>query len=328
MNLNDVRLAKESSRYLLERDNVVGLGIGYKQVGGELTDELCIVVSVITKIDAGLLAPLEMIPAQIADVPTDVQQTGQIVALKERTERWRPAPGGVSIGHIDVTAGTVGCLVMRDDERFILSNNHVLANSNMGEKGDPIVQPGIYDSGIVPDDVIATLEDFVPVEFLLDVGDCPIAGGVANVLNATARIVGSAHRFKSVRQTNGVNLVDVAIARPVLPDMVVNEVLEIGVPTGVAEVELGDVVRKSGRTTGYTTGKVMQVDMTLQVLYGTAIAVFEDQIGMDCESAGGDSGSAIFNEDNEFVALLFAGGEGVTVGNRAQNVLDALGLEI
>jgi hypothetical protein len=53
-------------------------------------------------------------------------------------------PAGISIGHFRVTAGTLGCLVQdRDGNRFILSNNHVLADENKAEVGDVILQAGV-----------------------------------------------------------------------------------------------------------------------------------------------------------------------------------------
>src|SRR5438309_2051812 len=44
--------------------------------------------------------------------------------------------------------------------RVVLSNNHILANSNAARIGDPILQPGPADAG-TRDDTIATLERFV-----------------------------------------------------------------------------------------------------------------------------------------------------------------------
>ncbi|NIU63493.1 MAG: hypothetical protein GWN66_23410, partial [Pseudomonas stutzeri] len=84
---------------------------------------------------------------------TDVQETGVIRALQDHTAKWRPAPGGVSIGHVDITAGTLGCLVVRGDHIYILSNNHVLANSNEAEPGDAILQPGPHDGGTMDDQI-------------------------------------------------------------------------------------------------------------------------------------------------------------------------------
>jgi hypothetical protein len=44
-------------------------------------------------------------------------------------QRHRPLKIGVSVGHVDVTAGTLGCFVREPEGEgtFILSNNHVLA---------------------------------------------------------------------------------------------------------------------------------------------------------------------------------------------------------
>ena len=53
------------------------------------------------------------------------------------TQKRRPCPPGFSIGHPDVTAGTLGAWVHRgrSDAYFILSNNHILASSNDAEMG-------------------------------------------------------------------------------------------------------------------------------------------------------------------------------------------------
>jgi len=252
--------------------------------------------------------------------------------LQDRTAKWRPAPGGVSIGHKAITAGTIGCLVTRDGEWFILSNNHVLANMNNAVVGDEILQPGVYDNGSVPDDVIATLEDFVPVKFMLDIGDCPIAKSVANGFNAVARFFGTKSRMSAIRLSSETNLVDAAIARPINLDDVIRDVLGIQTPSGHREIALGDAIVKSGRTTGVTRGTVTQIDATLQIMYGNNIAVFEQQIVTDAFCGGGDSGSIVLADDGggNVVGLLFAGSEdgGTMIMCRIQNVLDLLGVAI
>ena len=96
------------------------------------------------------LAPETVLPKHVEGVKIDVIEVGQLRALQARTDRWRPAPGGVSIGHYKITAGTFGGIV-RDrntGERLILSNNHVLANSNNASAGDVILQPGAIDGRI------------------------------------------------------------------------------------------------------------------------------------------------------------------------------------
>ena len=57
------------------------------------------------------------------------------------TKRIRPIYGGLSVGHKDVTAGTLSLVVRDKDtkESLILSNCHILANLNKGKRGDAIV---------------------------------------------------------------------------------------------------------------------------------------------------------------------------------------------
>src|SRR5439155_6301701 len=98
--------------------------------------------------------------------PTDVEEVGEIVAFTYSRRFPRPVPCGVSCGHVQITAGTLGCLVVLNNNRLcILSNNHVLANENNARPGDHIIQPGRVDGGQDPNDLIGVLERFVPISF-------------------------------------------------------------------------------------------------------------------------------------------------------------------
>jgi hypothetical protein len=204
----------------------------------------------------------------------------------------------------------------------------VLADSNQGQPGDAILQPGPYDGGTLADQ-IATLEEFVPINFGTDGSICPIATGLADVFNGLAQIFGSRHRMRAFQENPEMNLVDAAIARPLSADLVKKEILEIGEPQGVGEGTLGLRIRKSGRTTGLTSGEITQVDATVRVGYGGGnTATFTDQLIAGPISSGGDSGSAVLDEDGRVVGLLFAGSAQTTVINRIQNVLDALNVSV
>jgi len=329
MNLEPViQTKRQNLNYLLSRRNVVACGVGFKETERGMTDEPCVVVSVTRKMPEAQLSPADVVPKKLGEVKTDVVETGVIRALQGHTDRWRPAPGGVSIGHVDITAGTLGCLVTRGDQLFILSNNHVLANSNAAQRGNPIIQPGRYDGGTL-DDQIATLEDFIPINFGTSPPTCSMATGVEGFLNWLAKLLGSSHRVMAFQEVPDRNLVDAAIARPLSDDLVEKRILEIGVPQGSRDATLGTQVKKSGRTTGFTTGRITQIDVTTQVSYGEGQdAIFEDQLMAGAMSKGGDSGSAVLDEEDYVVGLLFAGSDTTTIINPIQFVLEALNVEI
>jgi hypothetical protein len=313
---------------LLARRNVVACGVGYKISGGERTDEMSLIVSVTHKVHPSALAPEDLIPPEVEGVRTDVVETGVLRALQGPKDRWRPVvPPGVSIGHYRISAGTFGCLVGRGDKVFILSNNHVLADLNKGEEGDPILQPGSADGGTM-EDQIATLAEFVPLDFGTEEPICPVAGFAATVLNGLAALVGSTHRLQAVQQTEGVNRVDAALARPLSADLVRNEILYIGAPTGAGTATLEMAVQKTGRTTGRTTGTITQIDVTVRIDYYGPTALFEGQLVASPMSEPGDSGSAVLDMERRVVGLLFAGSDAATIINPIEEVLSALNVEI
>lgn len=333
INLDDVRnLLPQIRAELFSKPNVVATGIGYKIVDGKATNELSIVCSVESKKSKSALSASELIPASIQSVPTDIFATGPIHALQNApTERFRPAPGGISVGHFRITAGTLGCYVKKNNKLYILSNNHVMANSNDAEAGDAILQPGPTDGGSTANDQIAKLSEFIPITFQGGGGGggtspCPIASATASILNALAGLVGSKTELKPMKKAQAAeNLVDAAIAEPLNPQDVKNEILNIGQISGTAEAALGMPLKKMGRTTGFTTGSVLQIDVTSQVSYGgSKVGFFVDQFMAGAMSAGGDSGSAVLNDDNQLVGLLFAGSTNTTIINRIQNVFTAL----
>src|SRR3990170_4092231 len=243
-----VTQVKETTKgTLLSMPNVVGVGVGFKSIGRTLTDQLGIIVLVRRKLPVAALSPDSLLPKQVDGVKVDVIEVGEIRALQARTGRWRPAPGGVSIGHYKITAGTLG-VVVKDRStgtRLILSNNHVLANSNDAAPGDPILQPGPYDGGDQDNDLFARLERFVPIEFTQSPGICGLARAFAGLGNTAARVVGSKHRLEVLRaDAQAANLMDAAVARPVNPADLRDDILEIGVVSGVATAVLGMPVRK------------------------------------------------------------------------------------
>ncbi|NLM97856.1 MAG: hypothetical protein GX175_09675, partial [Halanaerobiaceae bacterium] len=133
-------LLKKYTYNLLSLNHVVGVGYGKKIKGNKKTDEDSIIVLVDKKLPISELEEKDIVPEKLEHLKTDVQEVGKLELLKTplpRKQRYRPAPGGVSIGHYKITAGTLGAIVKdnKTGEPMILSNNHVLANISNGNDG-------------------------------------------------------------------------------------------------------------------------------------------------------------------------------------------------
>lgn len=281
-------------------ENIVGVGLGEKIRGDVLTGEPCVTVYVAAKVDSAMVAASARIPDEINGIPTDVIATGELHALPFKG-RYRPAPGGVSVGHFKITAGTLGCLVKKGGTLCILSNNHVLANTNNAAIGDPILQPGPIDGGSMPADVIAKLLQFVPIKF----------GGLPNKVDCAIAKVNAANLVSPLEKVYG------KIKLPAVP------------------CALNLLVKKSGRTTQFTRGRITDCNATVRVNYGPAgIATFVNQIIIQSLtpapfSQGGDSGSLIVtNSTSQPVGLLYAGSASHTIANPISAVTAALGISI
>ena len=318
---------QDNEEKLLALPNVVGVALGtrIKEKEGRETDEPVISVLVSHKVSDDLLSKSDLVPGKIKDVPTDVVETGDIFAgggtaasvgeqVEEANElvtpqllrrRVRPAMGGCSVGHYRITAGTLGtcCYDLSPfpavpARYYILSNNHVLANSNSARIGDPILQPGPYDGGTNPQDLIARLSRFVPIRFI---------SGTSVPLN----------------------YIDAAVAEGNFEDLN-REIYWIGhVKRLYVAPKVGDIVQKTGRTTNFTTGKVTNINGTVDVNYGGGkVARFYRQIITTNMSAGGDSGSLVTDLDEGAVGLLFAGSSTRTIVNNILYVQSGLRIRV
>ena len=327
------QILQRNRKKILDMDNVVGVGVGYKKKGGEPTEEEAVVIFVNKKVTKGNLRSHQVIPDKIEDTKTDVIEIGEMKLLVD-TQRYRPIRPGCSIGHHAVSAGTLGAVVrdIRTGEKLLLSNNHVLANITNGKdgrarQGDIILQPGGYDGGKLEEDVVAYLHRFAPISKISIESECPVAAIAVSTVNTVFKVIKPSYSMKLIKTTNQHNTVDAALAKPAQID-ISDEILEIGKVQGIADPGLGDKIKKTGRTTGYTEGKIKAVDVTMRVaLGGGSFAVFTEQVLSDIKSAPGDSGSLILDSDNRAVGLLFAGSETATLFNKISNVMNALDIE-
>lgn len=332
-----------SMRSLLKKKGVVSVGRGYKFVKGKKTPTIAVVCGVEKKLPPLQVDLEDMIPSNFKGDPTDVIEVGIIRAgypiPQEHTQRERPARCGLSIGHYKITAGTQGCIVTKNGKKYILSNNHVLANSNAGAIGDPIYQPGPYDGG-GPDEQIAALAEFVQIIFAgSDLpSDCKVGQAVTTIINKIPECLNKflPQKYKFITRLKAIspyadstNLVDAALALPIVPDLISPEIIGIGISHGLGTAQLGIKIKKTGRTTELTSGEILQVNVTVNVQYGAGqVAIFEDQLLAGAMSAGGDSGSAVIDDKGRIIGLLFAGSDSATIINRIENVRDALGFTL
>jgi hypothetical protein len=267
---------------------------------GAKPDEFGVAVRV-PRLTPGIYDLVRHVSAKAGLTAIDLRATGNILALYLNVPgdwRRRPLVPGCSVGHYCGTAGTLGIFLGNGQ---ILSNRHVFAPSG-AELGDPILQPGPVDGGHAPEDEVGVLRQVVPLDRSGD-----------NVVDAATCELGD----------------HVDLGEPRLDGLAA-----LGGAVRPAALNPDDVVRKRGRTTGQTEGRVTAIEIdSLAVRYdGDTVVRFSGQIEIEGVgdtpfSAPGDSGSVVML-DGRPAALVFAGanfdGWNVTYANPLDAVLDRL----
>jgi hypothetical protein len=247
---------------------------------------------------------------ELAKGEVDVRYIGRVEKRQQAwyRERHRPLRIGTSIGHYRITAGTLGCFVRKGGgERFVLSNNHVLADENKGRRGDPIFQPASYDNG-KSSDAVGVLGNFVRLRRQKNEVDCALCKLEPGIEHEATRLFGG---------------------RPLQ-----------GVTREPPEDQ--EIVEKIGRTTGKTRGRITAFEVDdVVVHYDLGDLHFHNSIEIESTgsrpfSLGGDSGSLIYTARDRLArGLLFAGsehggrgGRDLTYANPFEQVLSSLGVEL
>ena len=284
--------------------NVVGVGIGRRYTAGKGTPDHAVRVYVRHKLPKAKTGT-HRIPTHFDGVPTDVIETGTFRALgagiHAARSRTRPLRGGLSVGFAsdeDFVVGTVGAIVQRGNDRFILSNNHVLAYENMLPLGTAIVQPSTIDNGKDPTDHIGQLAEFVPLQPRGNRMDAALARIDPRIKTSGGSVYGP--RLASAMPT------------PAL--------------TGMR-------IAKCGRTTGLTRGRVDDVSLSVAVEFASGQFLFEDQLMLRADdvpfSGDGDSGALVVADAlGRPVALLFAGAPAHAIATPIERVLSQFGVTI
>jgi hypothetical protein len=283
---------------LMTYPNVTGVGVGYKMVKGQRTEEICLRVYVSRKVPKSELQPAEILPEKVEGLPVDVIEADFKIlpsgtSSDDPGARHDPLLGGISVGTLDRDhTGTLGGWAVDNlsGELLLLSNWHVLCGSLACTVGERIVQPGPADGG------------------------------------GSSDLVARLHRWALTSE------VDAAVARLTGARPLLQEVLGLGPVSDVREPLLGLRVHKSGQTSGVTTGFIVDESATIGVGdYPGGTQTFHDQFIVQGEgeiAKHGDSGSIFIDDLNWLVGLLFAGSPHFAVANPMLAVLDALNISI
>jgi hypothetical protein len=283
---------------LMSNSNIAGIGTGLNSEGKptifvfskyELTDK------------SKRAAILGNVPNTIEGKPVEIVYTGEFKSFA-LTGRYRPVPIGVSTGNTnECSAGTIGCIV-RDGsgQNYMLSCNHVFALENTSPANANVAQPGLYDTRCriqYSDQVVGHLANYVPIDFAgypnsTNTIDAALAICDVSSITFTGKTSSSYYGSPNTSSTQS------------------------------AYVNLA--IKKLGRTTSLTTGRVTYVNVTVDVGYSSGTARFVNQImttNRFCKA--GDSGSLVVTNDgnNLPVGLLFAG---TSAGSAVLNPIDAV----
>jgi hypothetical protein len=248
---------------------------------------------------------------------------------------------------LDCCGGTLGSLVQdQSGNKYILSNNHVLALTDQTRASTSlgtttITQPGLIDDDCIPYGLsgatsypVASLSGYVPLGVTATNVDAAIAAINTGYVNTSGSIL-----ELGLPQTGGT-------LAPAPPAAGSGEAPSVGL-----------LVAKSGRTTGLTCGKISAINTTIAVSYfkdceettpyytktftnqvSIQGADFSDVLNAYTDtgnifSDSGDSGALIVDVSNaQPVALLFAGGTDIngntfSVANPVSDVLSELGTQ-
>ncbi|KEI16971.1 hypothetical protein [Clostridium haemolyticum] len=291
-------ICKNEYEFFLNKVNVVGVGLGYKTINGICSYIPCIKVFVSNKINFNNLSNNDLIPSRYKGIQTDVVKANFSIPYY-LTAKIRPTLCGYSVGPEKSTkTGSIGCLVTDGFSRFLLGNNHVFAKTNFLEIGTPIIQPSYEDKGKSKVDVVANLAKIIPIKF------------------------GSILKKEE-------NYVDCAIARLTEKSIASPKIAIIDMPPrGVTNPKVNQLVKKVGRTTGISTGRILAINTTQKIEYGIRSALFKNQIVTTPMAEAGDSGALLLDYNNYAVGLLLGGSELCSIYNNINDVLSLLSVAI
>ncbi len=329
---------QEVSDELLQYPGVQSVGVGLKETGGKLTEQIAFRVYVDEKKDPQTLLAEQCIPATVKGFQTDVlpafepRLNAEFVERREIDEH-RPLQGGITImtkAMSEVVSvlgakgevGTLGWFARKksDNKRVILTNCHVLYPDIEPDPLDPIVRTQV--------DKLAQ-----PIYKHSCCCECNVVGQTIIGLKNEFVDVGIAYINDEVPWNLFINNNKTATTLRV---------------DGTAVAAVGDMVRKIGGRSAYTEGKVIDIgagpkgsEFTMpngkkthtrvhQIVIWPADSetYIDDSFGGIAFFNEGDSGSVILDSNNKIVGLGFAShplpNHSLCIANHIDNVLEHL----
>ncbi|MEV4548014.1 hypothetical protein [Nonomuraea wenchangensis] len=304
--------------------NVTGAGIGFRRRDGQWTEEPAVVVLVAKKRPAALVSNRRLLPRTVevdgVTCEVDVIQAGPFstggvattatATATAITGRMRPPrPGcGISNSLDGDTVGTLGLFVVdnKDGKVCLLSNNHVVARMGRATPAEDIIQPGAYDGGKRPDDIIAFVKRAAPVP---DGGSVDAA--IAELVDQDAFVVEPAldrmpgpsaehpvvgiHTAGDKYGTNALVRMDKALAALNASVAVRNASGKVvAAPDAVVAPKPYMKIEKVGRTSGYSSSIITVTGAESVINTPIGPIRFTDLILTESLGNAGDSGSAVF----------------------------------
>lgn len=269
-----LRLLPEVRWRLRHIPGISSIGVGAKEVGGDVTFDMAYRIYVEQKLPNDDLPAAWRIPERIRGINTDVLPRSSTEMLTD-DGKYRPLKGGSQVknqyveGDNDLLGGTIGCLVRFDSplqEICALSCEHVMM---AGQAGLQVIvgQPRYVVSCC-----------------------CCTYNQIGKVVNYE----------KNDKVDCAVAVLDQDIAQEVSSRNTLNDVVDIGTLTGVAQAVCFEAVKKRGRTTELTTGQVVDI------IFENSQILVHPTGGNPKFADRGDSGSVIVNSANRVIGLLWA----------------------
>jgi hypothetical protein len=310
--LKEIRTIYPGVRESLKRfPGVVDLGIGYKEVRGQLKNEIAWRVYVQEKKARELLAINQLVPRRIAGISTDVVAKLRSLPTFGEDERATLVPG-IKIESDFKESGTLGCFarLKSDNSNVLLSNHHILYG--FADQSLDVGQPSPSCCWWCKCKVIAK--------------------NVGNGRNAFNRVTAEVVDDQGPGTFHG-SETDCAIARLNGKRPFSNEIPFIGMiagvpPAGDFGVVVGSEVEKVGFGTGHTKGIIIKspattqryrggppipeillpysgsADPFLQLPQSINQLFIMPKPGFPKFAEGGDSGSVVVNNQKQVIGLI------------------------